>query len=69
MSEVELVKAKPLAKVTGLNRYFIYKLAASGRIPCYRAGRAIRFSIPEVLSWMKDQQLIRGNGRGSRHEE
>ena len=55
MPDTQLVKAELAAKATGLNRYFLYRLAAQGRIPCYRAGRALRFSIPELLEWMKCQ--------------
>ncbi len=57
MTATELVKAELAAKATGLNKYFIYRLAAEGQIPCYRAGRAIRFSIPELMEWMKTQSL------------
>ncbi len=55
MTATELVKAELAAKATGLNKYFIYRLAAEGQIPSYRAGRAIRFSIPELMAWMKSQ--------------
>ncbi len=54
-SDTELVKAGKAAKALGLNAYFIYKLASRGQIPCYRAGRALRFSIPELREWMKSQ--------------
>ncbi len=66
----ELVTAELTARATGLNRYFLYRLASRGQIPCYRAGRAIRFSIPEVLTWMKDQATAtaKANGHGDHHD-
>ena len=58
MATDPLVKVSFAAKATGLNKYFLYRLANAGKIPCYRAGRAIRFSIPELLEWMKTQHQI-----------
>ena len=63
MTEVELVRVELAAKATGLNRYYLYRLAASGKVPHYRAGKALRFSVPELLAWMKAQaQQVKGNG-------
>ena len=53
MNQTELVKVEDAAHSIGLNKHFLYKLAAAGKIPCYRAGRALRFSIPELLEWMR----------------
>jgi excisionase family DNA binding protein len=53
VTDTELVKAELAARATGLNKHFLYKLAAAGKVPCYRAGRALRFSIPELLDWMR----------------
>ena len=64
MASEELDKIDSVVRVTKLNRYFIYREAAAGRIPCYRAGKAVRFNIPEVLAWMRQQQLMRTNGHG-----
>ena len=52
-----LAKAAETAKVTGLSKFFLYRLAAQGEIPFYRAGRAIRFNVDEVLAWMKAKSL------------
>lgn len=59
---MELVKAESAAKATGLNRYFLYKAAAKRLLPHYRMGRAIRFSIPEVLDWMRCEANRKGVG-------
>ena len=52
-----LAKAAETAKVTGLSKFFLYRLTAQGKIPFYRAGRAIRFNVDEVLAWMKAKSL------------
>jgi excisionase family DNA binding protein len=53
MSQAELVKVGDAARSIGLNKHYLYKLAAAGKVPCYRAGRALRFCIPELLEWMR----------------
>ena len=62
MSEIELVKVERAAQSTGLNKIFLYRLGAEGQIPRYKAGRAVRFSIPEILEWMKKQGEIQSKG-------
>ena len=62
MSEIQLVKADRAAQATGLNKFFIYRLGAQGQIPRYKAGRAVRFSIPEILVWMRTQGEIPSKG-------
>ncbi len=60
----QLVMADLAAKATGLDKYHLYGLAAEGQIPHYRAGRAVRFSIPELLEWMKKNAEAKANGNG-----
>ena len=55
MNDTDLVNAELAARATGLNKFFIYKLAAAGKLPSYRAGRALRFSIPELRDWMRHE--------------
>ena len=62
LTDTVLVKAELAAKATGLNKFFIYRLGAEGQIPRYKAGRAVRFSIPEILEWMKKQGEIQSKG-------
>ncbi len=65
MTDTELVKAELAAKAVGLDRYFLYRLAARGLVPCYRAGRAVRFSIPELRQWMREQAMAKVNDNGN----
>ena len=62
----DLVIAEEAAKAIGLNKYFVYRLAGSGQIPCYRAGRAIRFSIAELRDWMRGQATVKANSNGTK---
>ena len=63
MTDTDLVMVDLASKATGLNRYYLYRLAAQNKVPHYRAGKAVRFSIPELLEWMKIQaQQKAGNG-------
>ncbi len=64
MTETQLVKADLAAMATGLNKFFLYRLAAERQIPCYRLGKAVRFSIPELLEWMKKNAEAKANDNG-----
>jgi excisionase family DNA binding protein len=63
MVSTTLVKAEIAAQAMGLSKYFLYRLAAKGEIPSYRAGKAIRFDIDELRAWMRTQQSDDGNER------
>jgi len=57
-----LVKASTAAQAVGLNKFFLYRLAAEHKIPSYRAGKAVRFNVSEILAWMRTQAGADGNG-------
>ena len=69
----QLVMADLAAKAIGLDKFYLYRLAATGQIPHFRSGRAVRFSIPELLEWMRDNANVKAsgsaNGHGSQKEE
>ena len=52
----DLVKINEAAKAINVNKYFLYKAVASGKLFPYRAGRALRFDIEELRQWMKEQE-------------
>ena len=67
MKDTSLVMVDVASKATGLNRHYLYRLAAQNKVPHYRAGKAVRFCIPELLEWMKNQaQQKVGNGEFAR---
>ena len=65
MTNKELVMVDLASKATGLNRHYLYRLAAQNKVPHYRAGKAVRFCIPEVLEWMRNNAEVKTNGKAS----
>ncbi|WP_348267906.1 helix-turn-helix domain-containing protein [Edaphobacter sp. DSM 109919] len=49
--------ADELAEVLSISRKHIYKLAKSGRIPCYRMGGAIRFDPEATALWLEKRAI------------
>ena len=65
MTDTPLVPVGLASKATGLNRHYLYRLAAQNKVPHYRAGKAVRFSIPELLEWMRNNAEVKTNGKAS----
>jgi excisionase family DNA binding protein len=42
-----------LAKLLGVSRILIYKLAKAHRLPCFRIGSAVRFCPKTVADWLR----------------
>lgn len=49
-----LYRAAEVAQMTGLSRQGIYQLAAEGRIPSIRIGRAVRFPAEALTAWIRE---------------
>lgn len=49
------ITADPLARLLGLSKITVYKLAAKGRIPCFRVGSAVRFDPVAVAQWLEQR--------------
>lgn len=47
------LKASELAKLLGVTRQHIYKMAAGGSLPSFRVGAAVRFDPKQVAEWLK----------------
>ena len=47
------LKSAELAKLLGLTRQHIYKLAAEGTIPSFQVGTAIRFDPEQLAEWLR----------------
>lgn len=56
----DLSMAGPAARAVGLNAHTLYKLARRNLVPCYRAGRALRFDVDEIREWMRQQAQQEG---------
>lgn len=48
------VSAAELAKMLGLGRQTIYRLAAERRIPCTEVGRRKLFSVDAIRKWLEE---------------
>ena len=49
-TDIELVRAREIARMLGVSPTHVYKLSEAGEIPSYRIGGAVRFDRHEVLS-------------------
>ncbi len=45
--------AAELATLLAVSRITIFKLAKSGRIPCFRIGTCVRFDPRQVANWLR----------------
>src|SRR5580698_3257532 len=51
-SKEHALKAGELAKLLGVTRQHIYKMAAANAIPSFRVGTAVRFDPKQVEEWL-----------------
>jgi excisionase family DNA binding protein len=47
--------AAELAVLLAISPITIYKMAKSGRIPCFRIGTAVRFDPHQIAEWLRDK--------------
>ena len=45
--------AVELAKLLAVSRVTVFKLAKSGRIPCFRIGTCVRFDPKVLANWLR----------------
>jgi excisionase family DNA binding protein len=53
MSIDHLVKVEEAATALSLSKFYLYKRAKDGTVPCYRQGKLLRFNIQEVKDAMR----------------
>lgn len=58
-----LISAEALGELLSLPPASVRRLAREGRLPCYRAGRLLRFDLAEVKAALKAGQEGDGVGR------
>jgi len=49
----QALKARELAKLLGVTRQQIYKMAAEGALPSFRVGTSVRFDPQQVADWLE----------------
>jgi excisionase family DNA binding protein len=47
------MRARELAKLLGVTRQHVYKMAAEGAIPSFRVGASVRFDPALVAEWLR----------------
>lgn len=63
MNKEELLKVEELAKELKVKPSWVYgetRKTGPGSIPRLRVGKYLRFSFPEVLNWLKENQRENG---------
>jgi excisionase family DNA binding protein len=53
------LQAPELARILGIHRITVYKLAAAGEIPSFRIATAVRFDPRAVANWLRAQAVSR----------
>lgn len=56
MEEQRLLTVEELAQRLSLPVSWIYSRTRTGEIPTVRAGKYCRFSLPEVMTWLKGKR-------------
>jgi excisionase family DNA binding protein len=49
----EAMRARELARLLGVTRQYVYKMAAAGLIPSFRVGNAVRFDPVLIADWLR----------------
>lgn len=49
----QAMKAGEIAKLLGVTRQHIYKMAADGRLPSFEVGDSVRFDPAQVAEWLR----------------
>lgn len=49
----QAMKAGEIARLLGVTRQHIYKMAADGRIPSFQIGDSVRFDPAQVAEWLR----------------
>jgi excisionase family DNA binding protein len=52
-----LITKKELVTALGISSSFISKLMASGELPYFKIGRAVRFRISEISEWLEKYRV------------
>lgn len=52
----ELLRPEAVAKALGCSKPFVYALAKRGELPCVVMGRAIRFHVRDVITFIENHR-------------
>jgi excisionase family DNA binding protein len=49
------LRASELAELLAISRITVFKMAKTGRIPCFRIGTCVRFDPKVVAAWLRQR--------------
>lgn len=55
-SREEALNVRQVAELLGVSDKHIYELAAQGKVPAFRVGRAVRFDPQDVADWLRKRK-------------
>lgn len=56
MAPTDMGDVSQAAELLKVSRRTVYRLAASGKLPCYRVGRQLRFREAELLDFLRTRE-------------
>src|SRR5579864_7221143 len=64
-SKNEALNAQQVAELLGLSKKKVYEMAATGKLPSFRIGKAVRFDAQDLAEWLlKKKHLDERPGLG-----
>jgi excisionase family DNA binding protein len=55
-SREEALNAHQVAELLGLSKKKVYQMAATGRLPSFRIGKAVRFDAQDLADWLRKKK-------------
>jgi excisionase family DNA binding protein len=55
-SREEALNVRQVAELLGVSDKHIYELAAQGKLPAFRVGKAVRFDPQDVADWLRKRK-------------
>ncbi len=56
---MKLIKIGELSEMVGLAQSTLYKYACERKIPYFKIGNSIRFSIEDIEEWLRDKKVLK----------
>ena len=57
-SREEALNAQQVAELLGLSKKQVYQMAATGKLPSFRIGKAVRFDAQDLAEWLRKQKHL-----------
>src|SRR5579871_1910293 len=57
-SRKEALNAQQVAELLGLSKKQVYEMAATGKLPSFRIGKAVRFDAQDLAEWLRRKKHL-----------